>query len=552
MVANFFFKIIDSPKITTEFLPTMSVLGLRSSFVLMLMGLGFGFKSFASSFIASATSTKKHFAALVVLSLVILVFVVPRAHRLYYDEHIYENIAQSIHSLDEAVMANDGYSQYSEYKVFTKFYNKQPNAHPYFISLFFGLFGVNDSVAFFATNFAFFVSLFLIFILGLKLFRSEHTALVACYILISMPMVMRWSNTVSAEIVAMMFGLLSVVATFWFKEERSWPSLFLFVGAVTFGIQVRPESLLILLPIAFILFLDRNDSKKWEKFDSALLFGIILLIPHFIHLMVFRNNDWGNNGGDKFSLSIFLHNIKVNGPFYFVNYKFPALVTVLALGSYIAKPKEYWKSLVALSLWFFPMWGIFLFFYAGSYEYGVDVRYSLISAVPLALLGAQGFVQLSGMISDRFTFSSRTTFMVLGSAFLVYWLPFTYHLRLLGEEPREARFDAEYARQMQSKLPEDSVVLTHNVGMWLVFGQSAAQGFSALDNTDFVYKNLFVRHTGGVYFHWNFWCNTADESQKTICTKILDKYQHKLFHETTMYRKRYAIYELLPESKMKK
>jgi hypothetical protein len=36
--------------------------------------------------------------------------------------------------------------------------------------------------------------------------------------------------------------------------------------------------------------------------------------------------------------------------------------------------------------YFLAFWLVFLFFYAGSYNYGADVRYSLMTFVPIAIL----------------------------------------------------------------------------------------------------------------------------------------------------------------------
>ncbi len=43
-----------------------------------------------------------------------------------------------------------------------------------------------------------------------------------------------------------------------------------------------------------------------------------------------------------------------------------------------------------MQLWFVLFWGIFLFFYAGSYRYGADVRFALLSFMPLAVLAGIG------------------------------------------------------------------------------------------------------------------------------------------------------------------
>ena len=71
-----------------------------------------------------------------------------------------------------------------------------------------------------------------------------------------------------------------------------------------------------------------------------------------------------------------------------MNIRYPALFTACALIGLFAGGR-YLKKLPVL-VWFVLTWGIFLFFYAGSYNYGADVRYSVVSTAPLAVLEGAG------------------------------------------------------------------------------------------------------------------------------------------------------------------
>ena len=88
------------------------------------------------------------------------------------------------------------------------------------------------------------------------------------------------------------------------------------------------------------------------------------------------------------SLRYVADNLRVNGGFYVWDERFPIVVTLLALvgltGDRSGTPK------VALMLYFLLFFGIGLLFYAGSYNYGADVRYSLMTYPPLVLLAGLG------------------------------------------------------------------------------------------------------------------------------------------------------------------
>jgi len=59
-------------------------------------------------------------------------------------------------------------------------------------------------------------------------------------------------------------------------------------------------------------------------------------------------------------------------------------------------------------------------------------------------------------------------------------------------------------------------VLTHNPGMFHVWGVSAGQMYLVTSNPAYL-QFLAQRYRGGLYLHWNFWCNTQDQTQQEIC-----------------------------------
>ena len=62
-------------------------------------------------------------------------------------------------------------------------------------------------------------------------------------------------------------------------------------------------------------------------------------------------------------------------------------------------------------IWYFLLFfGMALAFYAGSYDYGADVRYSLATYPPVAILGGLGLARLVG----RFERAGRGTLALAG------------------------------------------------------------------------------------------------------------------------------------------
>jgi hypothetical protein len=125
----------------------------------------------------------------------------------------------------------------------------------------------------------------------------------------------------------------------------------------------------------------------------------------------------------------------------------------------------------------------------------------------------------------------------------LWYLPF---VRSVGEEAWGARADVMFAQSVARSLPANAIVLTHNPNMFHVWGHSAAQISLAATEPDYVDHVLGPRYAGGVFFHWNFWCNTQDASQVALCQEVLDQYRHRLVAERRERDQRFALYRLLP------
>ena len=193
------------------------------------------------------------------------------------------------------------------------------------------------------------------------------------------------------------------------------------------------------------------------------------------------------------------------------------------------KPYRRWlKEKLLVLLWFLIFWGIFLFFYAGSYTYGADVRFALLGFMPLAVLAGLG----CGYARDRLVFSGllagekgRTklfSFLLIG-IILASFLQFFPLVRRIGQEAWGARYDHQYAEEFSKKIPERSIVLTHNPAMFLLWNRNAIQAYAGINNPEII-GHLMKKYRGHVYFHYNYWCNAESAPSRKLCRAIKDQY----------------------------
>jgi hypothetical protein len=128
-------------------------------------------------------------------------------------------------------------------------------------------------------------------------------------------------------------------------------------------------------------------------------------------------------------------------------------------------------------------------------------------------------------------------------ALAVQFLWYTPVVRATTEEAWAARADVRFAQSVVPELGANTYVLTHNPGMFHVWGVNAGQMSSIVTNPrhlDF----LYARYTGGVYIHWNFWCNVQQPVQQDFCQRALADNPVTLWKEYRERDQRLAFYRV--------
>jgi len=561
-----------------EHLQIISPLFLEINFFLIILAIGINIRVFKKVFNGIPKNVWLFLGAIFMVGLLITMFVVPREHRIYYDEDIYQNIGQNIAYLKSsgahrgegfwestgnlwkrvvgrAGMCNDGKIEYGEYGCDRLEYNKEPNGWAYLLSVVFRLCGVHELAAFLTTNLIYGLSILTVFFIGYLLFKSSLVGVYAALIFALTPEFMIWSNTTAVEPSAAFFPGLALFSILIFIKSREIKSLYLAVVMTAFAVQFRPESIMLLGVIGLVILFWGRDELKSGEFYLLLSIFFILIIPLLVHLYAVKDVGWGS-AGPKFSLKFFKENFRVNSLFYLKNIRFPALFTILfGLGIALKREKEgiegstfLWKEKAVVILWFLLFWGIFIFFYAGSYNYGADVRFCLLSSMPIGLLAGNGAASLVNILRQRLKLSYVN--YVLASIIIFSFLPFLPFVRAITQEAWGARADHRFAQEMAKAIPDDSLVLTHNPNMFLLWGKSAAQASLATEHRrDF--NRLFYRYRGGIYFHYNFWCNVPDPLQNSFCKNILERYDCTLVMSFKEKNYKYELYKIEKKKKKK-
>lgn len=470
----------------------------------------------------------------------------PKTTRIFFDEHIYAQIGQTIAHTGRAESADYARVEYGQFEMYSAKVNKQPNGLPYLLSWVYRIAGVSDNNAHFLNRALVGLAAAALY-LGLALVPWALPAgagLAAALLFMFTPLVMWWGHTVAVEPTAAAttaFAFFAVCVHARLRDRETAQGLpasgLLLAGATAFAVYFRPESLLVFPLVAAVLW--STDDRFIEDISAwgALAFATALAAPNLVHLWSVREESWGATDGRRFALDFVRKNLESNGGYFFDGRWFPLAGTALVVAGAIWLLGRNRTAGLALGTWFLLSWGTFVVFYAGGYYYGASSRYGVVSCAPVAIFMGIGLSAVWGLLRRR-----PVVLYGVAACGLVNWVAAMHYVPTLSREAVEAQADVDFVAKVAPTLPGGSIVLTPDPCLWMLQGVNASQIFT-LDNM--VHNNmrdLANQYPGGIYLHWSFWHNAepniARESAKLIVETnavLLDRTQSHL-HKDALFR----------------
>jgi len=518
-------------------------------------------------------------------SYLLLAFVAPRTHRIYYDEDIYGNIGLSISERNVVLMTTEAQWRDGIFYLHRGEMNKQPNGLPYVLSLVYRLLGPGHDISYLPNNLALPAMVVTVFLIAVILFGKQNLALYAALIFATVPNNYRWFSTMATEPLAALTAGLTVLCALFYCLRPGLDRVVLLASVAAFAVQFRIETMMIGLVVLMIVALWRR-----KEFVANRLYvgGVIFfyLIPHHLaHVESVKHQDWGAVKGSKFSLAYAWResepydmrtkvfdvpasivdawrtgkwkqgNLYQNVRFLFFDdqRRFPkAYAWLFLLGIILGGPLRLysdwdgtrfrdsakglvveapWKAKGVALAWFALFWGIFLFFYAGSYYYGADDRFSLLCFAPLALIVAVGVEALERMLNRWGTTRAAQTFLAC-----VLVLLFSRYVRVVRGVHHEAwlaRYAHDWAVERMQELPENSMVITHIPSVFNLHGVGGIQMAVGANEPKRV-EHFIDTVQGGVYLYWGFWSVVPDEVSHDHAVRARDNFDCEETHQKTL------------------
>ncbi len=476
----------------------------------------------------------------------------PRANRIFFDEHIYMQIGQTIAHTGRAEGANYARVEYGKFEMYASTVNKQPNGLPYLLSWIYRIAGVSDASSHFLNRSMIGLGAMALY-LGLTLVPwalPAGTGLAAALLFCFTPLVMWWGHTMAVEPPAaatVCFAFLAACVHARLRDRESaqgLPASALFLaGATAFAVYFRPESLLVFPLVAAVLW--STDDRFIEDLSAwgALAMAAALATPNLMHLWSVRTENWGASDGRRFAYDFVGKNFQSNAGYFVESHWFPLAGTALALVGVLWLLGRNRTAGLALGTWFLFSWGIFVVFYAGSYHYGASSRYAVVSCAPVAVFMGIGLAALVAQLQRV-----PVLFYGLAAGALINWIAVMHYVPTLSREAVEARADIDFVAEIAPTLPKGSLVISLDPCLWLLQGVNSSQFFVMERMIHHEMRELTNQYPGGIYIHWSFWHN-AEPNLARETAAILAETNATLVRRMQSQSHKLAVYRIdTPES----
>ncbi|MBF0504411.1 MAG: glycosyltransferase family 39 protein [Candidatus Omnitrophica bacterium] len=342
---------------------------------------------------------------------------VPHCPHIYFDEFEYLSVAQNIlyHAKALGSIAGSGISP-ERMGFFTK-----PIGMPLLEAFFFSLTGGFGHAQYYLNMILGSLSCSLVGAIAWYWAKDIVVGWWAGIIIAFMPMHIKYSTCMAADVPAFFFFLLAVFFTCaWPKDQDRW-ILFSALFSAVYACYVKPVYLVfIVLGSGFLLFdLARQRLVSEKTLSDILWVFICLFLPLLFYFQPVILREKEVSGFGFFSLRSLFLNLPSNIG-YFFNFKTSIVLAgfLNILGVWAIVPRQEYKTGKRACLWGACGFLAMSCYFSGHISYGNSDRYFLVLLLPYAFLSAQGVSFLFSKISYRPLVSGLfLVFLILNAAY---------------------------------------------------------------------------------------------------------------------------------------
>ena len=375
------------------------------------------------------------------MALLIRIFIPPHQHIMYIDEAWYMEAAKN--------MLQTGSQNYYIRSI----------GWPFILTIAFGIFGISNWVALYASTVLGALTIFNVFLLTFIITKHKSASLISALLFSFFPAHIRWSASAESIVPSLFFITLTLFFCFLYYTNKTKSLLWLSLISMAFAIQFRPEN--VVYPVLFLFGCILFDKKFFKKIDIKFVLPfLVLLLLSFANftqdLDFYLSTDWtedDSNGelvGDNFGFQNLVLNSSEYGKYLFNNELQPVIFTFLfIIGLLYMFHKQKRESLFLLG-WFCLLWFVYFFSYqtaGGGTHYMAKTKF-FVSFYPITVSwGVYGILLIKDFLSTKIK-SPKVKKLILSLVIVLFAISF------IPYSIKASTWFADPAHKLETKIPE--------------------------------------------------------------------------------------------------
>jgi hypothetical protein len=342
---------------------------------------------------------------------------------------------------------------------------------PFILRILFGIFGLTNWVALYASTMLGALSVFPMFLVSFALTKKKELSLAATLLFSLFPISILWSGSAETNVPSMFFLLLAVFFCLLYYEQKERGLLLLASAGVAFASLFRPEFYLLFILFLIGYFLNINKEKKIKEIVLDLsVFGLIALLtlPNLIHVMayyasynVIESDSFGTATGSNWSLLNLINNTLTYGYEMFVSAYQPVILLPFLLIGLAYMFLKHRKELLILLSAFLLLW---LFYFTSWFQTIGGRERSYISFYwIISIFVVYGTYWLSKLLAGRLKnrISEKIIFLSIMVIIAICFIPGIMDKRIIFSPDSSRLLETQIPELAEKELPQECVILSN-------------------------------------------------------------------------------------------
>jgi hypothetical protein len=530
-------------------------IGMLVAFFGLVIGCIYDRKRIARA-VRGAGLRKSHLALALAVVAAFAVFefcVVKPTQLLFFDDAIYQGMAQQLINTGQALMCDYG----TPATCFVGEVFHEPIGLSFDIAMAFLAFGVHRGAAYGTEFLLAAVAVFMTFLAALLMFKDTKAAIFSELLIALSPTVLVWAVPTNSDMAMLAYSLVALFFMLVFMRDKHLWSFFNMLMSFALLSYMKVDALLY-APVFLVIYvlLEKGSITRTvnglvklaakHAMDTKALIALLVFVAALAPSITYAayESSYGNYGATgqlqntcsrnlapvqvtgNSNLQNFEANICSNIGFWFDQYRSqyvmqPAAFTLLALigiGALIVTGRA--RELAGIAFWFLAFFMLYTTFYAGSVIYGVDWRFMLSLVAQVSMLGGFAIASVlgaAGSVRRKYSMLAGCAAIAVVAAALLYPIFSLYPLLSINpsqiQQAGDARFYENFVFNTSPEIPSNCLVYTYDPSLFNINGRAATQ-LSYLYNTS-QYDQLETSY-GCTVLDYGYWCHTPNN----LCTAV--------------------------------